>query len=59
MVNYTAQNGDVQYNVVELVADTTADIANLPIDCAPGSTCIVIENSSVLIIDSTGVWHEL
>lgn len=59
MVNYTAQSGEIQYNVVELVADTVADIANLPTNCAPGSTCVVIENSSVWIIDSAGVWHEL
>ena len=59
MINYTSQNGDVQYNIVELIADTSADIVDLPKNCAPGSTCLVIEDSSVYMFGGDLEWHEI
>lgn len=59
MSNYIGQGGQTQYNVVELVVDTVAEIANLPINVAPGSTCFVIENSSVYMLNSIGQWIEI
>ena len=54
------QQGDtVQTYVIEAVADTRADIASLPTTWAVGSTCLVIEDSSVWIIGNDLIWHEL
>ena len=54
------QNSDnlVPY-YVDLVADEVADIDTLPTDFAPGSTCLVIENSSVYVLGVNGVWKEI
>lgn len=46
-------------NVVELVADTAADIETLPTYYAPGSTCIVIEGSRVFMLNNQHEWKEL
>ena len=59
MVNYIGQGGSTQYNVVEMVADNVTDIANLPKNVAPGSTCFVIENSSVYMFGGDKEWKEL
>lgn len=54
------QQGDtVQTYVNEAVADTRADIASLPTTWAVGSTCLVIEDSSVWILGNDLIWHEL
>ena len=54
------QQGDtVQTYVIEAIADTRADIASLPTTWAVGSTCLVIEDSSVWIIGNDLIWHEL
>lgn len=54
------QQGDtVQSYVIEAVADTRADIASLPTTWAVGSTCLVIEDSSVWILGNDLIWHEL
>lgn len=45
--------------VNELIADTTADIENLPTDYTPGSTCIVIEDSSIWILGNDKAWHKI
>lgn len=58
MYNYMAQGGDVSYNIVEFSADSRSDVDTLP-KCAAGSTCIVIEDSSVWMINSEGIWIEL
>ena len=60
MINYTNQSGKVQYNVVEMVADTRADLEHLQEkECAPGSTLFVIEDSSVWMCGSDGSWHQI
>ena len=54
------QQGDtVQSYVIEAVADTRADNARLPTTWAVGSTCLVIEDSSVWILGNDLIWHEL
>ena len=55
----TKQGDSVQNYVLELAADTRADIELLPTDCQVGSTCIVIADSSVWMLGSDGNWHEL
>ncbi len=59
MINYIGQGGSVQYNVVEMVVDTLADVATLPTNVAPGSTCFVIENSTVYMLNGNNEWKEL
>ena len=45
--------------VVELVADTLEDKDNLPTTFAPGSTCLVQEDSSVWMLSPSRHWEEL
>lgn len=45
--------------VVELVADTDADIANIPTYYTPGSTCIVVESSEVFMLNNQKEWKVL
>ena len=45
--------------VVELIADTDADVTSLSTHYAPGSTCIVVASSSVYILDNTKTWKML
>ena len=60
MVHYISQDGDISYGITELSADKRADVENnnMPKECAPGSTCIVIEDSSIWMLGSDG-WHEI
>lgn len=53
------QNDNIQTYVTEFVADTEADIANLPTTVYPGSTCIVAESSKVYILNASKQWVEL
>ena len=55
----TKQGDSIVNYVLELVADTVADIETLPTDIPQGSSCLVIENSSVYMLGSDGVWREL
>lgn len=59
MINFIKQSDRTQYNVVELVVDTIADIANLSTDYAPGSTAFVVENSSVYMLDGNKIWKKI
>lgn len=45
--------------VVEYVADKESDIKNLPTHVAPGSTCIVVESSSVYMLNNNKEWKVL
>lgn len=51
------QNSDniVPYYMA-FVADYLADVENLPIDCAPGSQCIVVEDGSLWILNNQYKW---
>lgn len=42
-----------------LVADTEADIAELPTDLEPGATCLVAEGSKVYILTPARQWVEI
>lgn len=53
------QNDNISAYVTEFVADTEADIANLPTTVYPGSTCIVAENAKVFILNASKQWVEL
>ena len=60
MYNIKQQGDTVQNGIIEYVADTRDDIKTLPANLGQqGSTCLVIEDSSVWILDSDKVWHEL
>ena len=64
MYRVIANGEDVQQSVVEIVADTLADIEDLQTETAtayysPGSNCIVLEDSSVWMLGNDKVWHEL
>ena len=64
MYKVTANGEDIQQNVVEIVADYLTDIDDLQAETATayygaGSSCIVIENSSVWMLGNDKVWHEL
>ena len=49
----TSQRGEVEAYVMELVCDTEADVETLPtVNCAAGSSCLVIETSNVYILNS-------
>lgn len=57
---YIQQDGDVTYGVNAYMADTRADLASINVQGdLPGSTCIVIEDSSVHMLDTNKQWREL
>lgn len=54
------RQGDAdQYDVVQLMADEVKDVKNLPTKYAPGSVCIVAEDSSVYMLKTTGEWKAI
>lgn len=54
------QQGDtVESYVIECVCDTREDIATLPTAWKTGSSCIVIEDSSVFMLNNNKEWVEL
>ena len=59
MYNIKQQGDTVQNGVIEAIADTRADLEALPTKWNAGSTCLVIEDSSVWILGNDKVWHEL
>lgn len=59
MYNIKQQGDTVQNGIMEFVADTRADINSIPTKWGMGSTCLVIEDSSVWILGSDKKWHEL
>ena len=50
MYNITRQGDTDQYDLMSYMCDNRADVEILPTDCGVGSTCIVIEDSSVWIL---------
>ena len=59
MYNITRQGNTDQYNLMSYMCDNRADIEKLPTGDGAGSTCIVIEDSSVHMLDSKGQWKEI
>lgn len=57
--SYMSQSGQIQYNLVELVVDTEAEVLDLPTNVAPGSSCLILENSKVYMFNNAGFWKEL
>ena len=57
----TKTSGNTTVYVMEFVVDTLDDIASLPTHpmCAPGSSCLVLENSSVWILGINNVWKQI
>lgn len=54
------QQGDtVESYVIECVCDTREDITTLPTTWKTGSSCMVIEDSSVFMLNSNKEWVEL
>lgn len=48
-----------QAGTVEIVADERADVEELPVYFSAGSTCFVIEDSSVYMLGNDSEQHEL
>jgi hypothetical protein len=61
MIRIYRQNDDTLAYVKEFVADTDADIQNLPTDSTvyPGSTCVVTSSSKVYMLSANKEWVEL
>lgn len=54
------KNGDNTASAtVEIVADLLTDVDILPKNVGAGSSCIVLENSSVWMMGNDGEWHQL
>lgn len=54
---FLSENGNKPaYGKVSYVADTAADIANLPKTDKPGSTCFVIATSDVYMLNTKQKW---
>lgn len=50
---------NLSQNKVEITADLRSDITVVPTYYGVGSTCFVIEDSSVWMLGNDAVWHEL
>ena len=59
MYNIIRQGDTDQNNILQYCCDTREDLAKLPTKDGAGSTCIVIEDSSVYMLDSKGQWKEI
>ena len=59
MFNIIKQGERSSAYVTEYVADTPADLADLPTNNAPGSTCIVISTSEVYMLNNNKEWKRL
>lgn len=59
MYSYMYQGEAISHRIVQFTADTRSDIDTLPTDCEQGSTCLVIEDSSVWMLNSQKVWVEI
>lgn len=60
MFNIMKQSGKEEAYVTEYVADTIADVTNLPTDkCSPGSVCFVVATSQVYMLNNNKEWKEI
>lgn len=60
MYSIIKQSDNISPYVIEYVADTEADVKNLPTKGAnPGSTCIVADTASVYILNNAREWVKL
>ena len=61
MYTLSAQSGSATTYLNEYIADTEADVVDLPHipKCMAGSTCFVIETSAVYMLGNDDIWHEI
>lgn len=59
MIKIISQNGDTAYEVKDFVCDTMEDIEKLPKNCGMGSTCLVISESRVFMLNGNKEWSEI
>ena len=61
MYSITAQSGNTSSYIMEFQVDKIEDLVDLPKSptCAPGSTCLCIEDSSVWALGNDNKWHEI
>lgn len=59
--NYSViQQGDTASTyVMQVVADTLEDVANLPTSWVSGSSCLCLEDSSVWMLNTQKVWVQI
>lgn len=54
------QQGDtVDTYIMEVMVDNKSDVATLPVNWQSGSSCIVLEDTSVWMLGNDKVWHEI
>lgn len=60
MIKKIEINGEIAYDIIKLALDTPDDLVTLPaIDCAMGSTAIVISTAEVYMRNSSGEWIKM
>lgn len=61
MYNVIKSSDNVAPYIMEYVVSTLLDIDTLPVKptCAPGSSCVCLENASVWMLGDDNIWHEL
>lgn len=57
--NMMRQGDTDEYNNIVYCCDTRADVEQLPKEIGMGSSCVVLEDSSVWMLSSEKVWKEL
>lgn len=55
----TQQGDTVENYQLAFVADSVDDVKDLPTDAPMGSTCFIIDNSTVYMAKSDGTWKEI
>ena len=53
------QDDNIVYGVVELYADAIEDIADLPTNYTPGSTCLVKEGPTLYVLTTALNWEPM
>lgn len=59
MISIMKQGDETNYSLSEFIVDAPSDVSSLPIDVAPGSTCLVIDTSDVYIMGNNKKWKLL
>ena len=62
MINIISQNGDIGYNITELVLDTPEDLKTLKDktwNMAPGSSAFIISTSDVYMLNGSREWVKI
>ena len=62
MINIISQNGDIGYNVTELILDAPEDLKTLNDkiwNVAPGSSAFIISTSEVYMLNGSREWVKI